>query len=70
MLLNATFHAKYFQGGGKRMLSSYRLNSYQATFCLGRVFKMKGQQISSFFTMHHNGIFFSIEKMMHLVLKE
>lgn len=68
MLLNATLHSKYFQVCGKRMLSSYLLNSYQAVFCIGRILKTKGHQISSF-TVHHNGIFFSIEKMMHLVLE-
>lgn len=57
MLLNVTFPSKYFQGGGKRMLSSYLVNSYQATFTEGEIFKMKGQQISSFFTVHLNGIF-------------
>lgn len=57
MLLNGTLPSKYFQGGGKRMLSSYLLNIYQASFSAGKIFKMKGQQISSFFTVHHNGIF-------------
>lgn len=51
MLLNGTLPSKYFQGGGKRMLSSYLLNIYQASFSAGKIFKMKGQQISSFITM-------------------
>lgn len=69
MLLNGTLPSKYFQGGGKRMLSSYLLNIYQASFSAGKIFKMKDQQISSFFTVHHNGIFFFFKKMMHLVLE-
>lgn len=69
MLLNGTLLSKYFQGGAKRMLSSYLLNTYQASFSTGKIFKMKGQQISSFFTVHHNGIFFFLKKVMHLVLE-
>lgn len=58
MLLNATLHSKYFQGGGKRMLFSYLLISCQAIFSTGRIFKMKGEQIGSFFPVHykHNPI--------------
>lgn len=68
MLLNAALHSKYFQGSGKRMLSSYLLNSHQAGFCRGGTLKMKGHQFSSF-TVHHDGIYLSIKKMMHSVLE-
>lgn len=45
ILLNATLPSKYFQGGSKRMRSSYLLNSYQTAFSTGKIFKMKDQQI-------------------------
>lgn len=41
MLLNVTFPSKYFQGGDKRMLSSYVVNSYQATFTAGKSSKWR-----------------------------
>ena len=58
MLLNATLPSKCFQCGGKRMLSSYLVNGYQGReISAGKVFKMQGQQMSSF-TVLSSGIIF------------